>query len=599
MVGILALAVGVMLSSSSTAVRSSRDRILYEEAYQAAVSGTHVARAWLIDPDMAHTQSGSGSIESDLKSLVDKAKTMNEQIIKDVKANKTSNLMGTSRFTAAGFSLGSQLPDGRYVLYTFPNNGGRVVNFINDPKNKKFTDNLFKGSPSGSLTNYVDMVRITTPGTDATTSASLRETTFIIEARGIAEYAGKKKTRVVQQRVLVYPNEPTAPLLSSGEAILTQGGLVIGGSSHANVHWAPVLAKSNIDMPFLQKITKSVSNKGVVNYTLDTKNGEKFNGAGVYTDDPNFKSNVMDSWLKWMAGTNGRLVARDGNLYANLPSSITDFFASAIKNTSDSSLPTKSNVILSGYYSSSGTSMNNPNGVYSTDNQGNTTGSLVERNPWVDQRVDSFFNEMNYAQLKAYAKSHNGYYYYNQNTSKLYDAAGTVVNQWPDMANQVSGSPFDSLNSNVSDRILFIDSYANKDSSAPTSPFSSAINLPTFWKGIVYVNGSVQGSGAGSSPDMIVRTPTQFKDFRENGSSSSYTIGRVVLDGILVCQGVASFQGNTAIYGTLAAKNGIDFVGTPSIFYNSANGEGRLKDDDSQVAEYRIIAGRMYETASN
>lgn len=604
MVGILALVVGVMLSSSGTALRTSRERILYEEAYQAAVSGTHIARGWLIDPDMARTQSGSSSIETDLTELVNKAKQMNEQIINDVKANKFTNLYGTSRFTAAGFSLGTQLSDGRYVLYTFPTNNGRVVNFINDPQRKKFDNNLFKGTLDSGFTNYVDMVRITTPGTNAETSSSLREATFIIEARGIAKYAGQTKTRIVQQRVLVYPNEPTAPLLSAGEAILTQGGMVVGGNSHANIHWAPVLTMGNIDMTFMKQIAKSGS-AASTKWTLDTtsKNNDKFNGAGVPTDDPNFKySGVMDKWLKWMAGSQGILTDVDGKpMFGNLPAGTKDFFAEALANNAlldpTYSKPMQGNIVLGGRYSDAGTTMYNPNGIYTTNDKGVVTGALVQGSTDVDKRVTDFFGKMNYSQLKEYAKTHNGYYYYDN--GKFYNAAG-VETALPDMVSQATPKGgFDPLGSSVNDRILFVDSKADKNSSAPNNPFSAKMPLPNFWKGVMYINGNVVSNGTGSSPDMIVRTPDQFKAFRETGSSGSYKVNGVLIDGILICQGIADLGGNTAIYGTLAAKGGVGVGGTPSIFYNSANGEGRLKDDDSQVAEYRIIAGRMYETASN
>src|SRR5690606_9129209 len=102
MAGIMAMAVGVMLSSSNTAIRRSGEKIAYEEAYQMALAGTHVARAWIIDPELASSMAGSADAKTELDSLIQKATAMNQDIAADIearlKANPNDSLAGLNLY---------------------------------------------------------------------------------------------------------------------------------------------------------------------------------------------------------------------------------------------------------------------------------------------------------------------------------------------------------------------------------------------------------------------------------------------------------------------------------------------------------------------
>lgn len=627
MVGILAMSVGVMLSSSSRVIRGSRDKILYEEAYQAALSGTHVARAWMLDPALAKAMTGSDALETEIKALVYKGLQMNDEILFDRERGNTLNLQGTTiRYTAkpAYFSLGKTLENGRVVLYDFPADSP-IVSFINDSDDKTFSDNLFQGTPEKGHRNYVERIRITTPPMDTESSVSLLECTFVIESHGVAEYAGTRKERVLHQRVLLFPKQPGGALMSAGESIITEGSMTIAGKSHANVHWAPVKAKGDIALEFLETLNPVLNGSTIDKWNFKTVDGtgKKFNGAGVLMEDPNFKyTGVLDKWLKWMSGSKGQLLGVETVLLNNKtmplfhklkdslgnPLPVKDFFAEVVNNEYNNATSNlrKDNLNLLGQYVVAGTTMQDStgvkgtysNGMYKIDGAGVAKdGALVQGSAEVDASVDSFFGTMNYKELKEYAKNHDGYYYYDG--SSLYDSTGKLVptKQYPDMIGQVGTGVLDPLSETVApDRVLFIDSAADKDSLEPNNPFTGDFKLPNFWKGVMYVNGNItQSSAGGSGPSMVVRTPDQFQDYRDDiENSGSYKIDNVLIDGIMICNGLAGLAGNTTIYGTLAALDGVSVGGTPSIFYNSANGEGRMKGDQSMSAKFRLIAGKLY-----
>lgn len=620
MVGILSMAVGVMLSSSNRTIRGSRDKILYEEAYQAALSGTHVLRAWMINPELAGSWRGEGTVQADLEALVTKARAMNEKIISD-KYSPESSLYGTGRFASAGIDVsGEALADGRVVIYDLGNDNP-IVSFINDSDDKKFDDNLFTGTPDKGHRNYVKSVRITTPGTSDDTSCSLRQTTLIVESTGVAEYAGTIKERTVHQRILIYPNKPDDPLLSAGDAIITRGDLAIQGKSHANIHWAPVLAKGDIALEFLTQLQPPAIPGA--DWILNSANGygSKYNGAGVLTSNQHHSFSAgapVEKWLKWMAGTGGELTASNGeNLFAKVtdsagtPIPITDFFADLYDGgIAGAETLSMNSITLTGEYLTALTSLKDEsyyNGMLGLNDEGVLEGALVQGSDAVDARVDGFFNTMRYEDLKEYAKRHDGYYTFDG--TNLKNAAGVPVknNVLPNMKPQVeklvgTQGYYDPLtDTGINDRILFIDGPNQPGDTADTEPnpeFSGKVTMPNFWKGVVYVNGGVNITGT-KAQNMTIRTPDQFEAFRDETpvSPASHDIKGVFLDGILVANGSAVLGSNVTVYGTLAARDGVELGGTPSIFYNSANGEGRLKDDESENAEFRLIAGRLYEVA--
>ncbi len=609
--GIVALAVGIMLSTTRTAIRRSADRLTYEEAYQAALAGTHIARAWLVDPPLVGTMSGNFSngknastTQADIQNLVDRATAMNKTISTEVAAKLLAklpitnmNLYGTSRYATAGFTIpNTSLSGGRKLLYHIPCNP--LVTLINNAGQPKFTKNLFQGTPAGGHKNYVEWVRITTPGTDAETSASLRETTFIVEAKGVSEYAGVKKERVVQQRILIKPNKPGEPLLSATESILTGGAFSAQSMSSGNVHWGPVLAKGDITNPFINIFTQTTQGKLFKGWELTFKQSQKANmaGAGV-AESGNNGSNfngILDTKLQWKTGVNGKIYGYQGEyMFKNLfpqPVGEFDFFKSLLAGTLNIGLTpiNKNNLELDSAFTDRGTDLTNPlkyNGLYDT---ALGSGAMVQKSPSVDTRINSFFGDVNYEKLKTYAQSHDAYYTWNGSTLK--NAAGTVVS----MPTMTPGNT-DTLAANaVSDRMLFVDSVAGTEA----TPFTKAVQLPAFWKGVVYANGPIETSGAGSAPNIIMRSPEQFTQFRQYGSSTPAPKegNGVFVDGIVICNGTADLGANGAIYGTLAAKTGVITGANFSIFYNSANGEGRMKDTSTGAQPYNLIAGKLYET---
>ncbi len=622
-VGIITMIVGIMLSSSNTAVRASRDKILFEEAYQAAVSGTHVARAWIIDPELGADMAGNGNIETELTAIVNAAKKMSEDVIESNYALADASPSQAKSTWFSNIGNATPLSDGRYVLYTFPQNAGRVASFENGKDNKQFNTSLFQGGSASDLKNYVDMVRITTPGTSDETTCSLRQTSLIIEARGVSEYAGTKKERVVQQRVLVYPNDTGIPLLKSNAAIITQAGLTIGGSSHINVHWGPVLAKEDLELLGMT-LTKPTDPTLPWSLAPSYDTFKKYNGAGTYTYNlPDFTgTEVVDEWLSWETGVAGRLMADSGAdpLFKDVAlapgQQITDFFAQLVNGDFAALNPglTPTELHLDGKYELAGTSLDSPenyNGILTeTEEAGTWQGALVQGDPAVDAAVDEFFAANNYAKLKAYAIDHNSYI--RITAAGMVNAVGNPLwvdpatkqmsdvrqsNSWKRLTDleQISMESlvppdYDPLtNTTLDDRLLFVDS----EGQSPDAPISGVvtINPKFFWKGIMYVNGSLDSGGAGDAPTVILRTPDEYLD----ESLPGHAVSSMLVEGILIVNGTVTSRGNMTIYGTLAGKGTIDLGGTPSIFYNPANGNGRIKDTDPEASLIRLIAGRLYE----
>jgi len=651
MTAILALSIGIMLSSSRTAIQRSADRIAYEEAYQTALAGTHIARAWLVNPELAGDMLGgtsvaaasigsdgavtlamnqqntarislvsndmagtmatasASSVESDLETIIQKAVAMNQQIMEDVKNGNYTDMYGPAvRF--GDLVKSTTLSGGRKLVYNFP--GSPIVSFDSRPGQKGVT---FNGAAAGGNKSYVEWVRLTTPGTDNVTSASLRETTFIVEAKGVAEYAGVKKERVVQQRVLIKPNEPQNPLIGANEAILTQQFISVKGESSANIHWAPVLSQMDLNLDFISQITDATKN-GVRNITLNL-NKQKANiaGARVYESGNGSAFNgYLDEWLQYKTGVNGRLMAgASGNSNVPMFGAITggsygsaqefDFFKELANGTFGTGTSIN-NLVLS--YSGGGgegwqgtnygsnqtdvTSVNNPNGLFDPDN--GYAGSLVQGDDAVDERVEEFFTEMSYDALRAYAEAHASYYTWD-GTNLTNVATGKIETPTMKMAN--TSDPLSPAA--PSDRILFVDSPAKSQD----APFGEAFTIPGFWKGVVYANGPMKFPGSSGAQTVQMRSPIQFQEFRagKTPSTSVLSHSKVILDGIVICNGSVDMStGGGVVYGTVAAKGGVKVGANFSIFYNPANGEGRLRDTSSEWQPYNLVAGKLYEVKS-
>jgi len=652
MVAILFMAIGSMLYVTNATTRSSRDKILYEQAYQAAIAGTQVARAWLIDTSKAGTMTNDSTVSTSLDSLRSAFVTLNQEIVDTsyTAAAKTPSqivsYLGTKGFTAAGTGISN----GRKLLYKFPTKSGRVVAFPAAPAKTQFTDNLFHGNVTNGLSNYVSELDLTTIGTSGTVDyGSLREVSMIIESHGKATLGGVTKERVIHERVLIYPQKKGPPLISSNAAIMSRYNIYVNGSkgktnSHFNVHWAPVMAAGNIEMLELT-LTKGSKN-GKPSYELGANNqGSKANAAGLQGHDNQVDPLPTDKWLKWQAAGD-LLDSGDNNFFAPLydgnstlaSSNVGDFFQQVLAGTFTASIGLSPSTLQLG--SDFDPAINGANWLNTTSKTpytggagsdfglyglaaGNTytsgSGSLMQHSQAVADAVNAFFSQLQYDTLKAYAIDHNGYIrpnsatnptaFYGPNGSLLYvdntthhltysssnSTKLTGLGQL-DMTKLIPSSmsePYDTSDPSfpVADQILFVDNFDNAYSSDPNKASPNYQLDSFFWKGVSYICGDVDfGNSGGVS--LKIKSPDQF-----NGLVSGYeTMDKCHLDGIMICNGNVSGNGGYSIYGSLAGRDGVTFNGNTRYFYNTQNSLGRLQTGSQSLKDFRLVSGRIYET---
>jgi hypothetical protein len=232
----------------------------------------------------------------------------------------------------------------------------------------------------------------------------------------------------------------------------------------------------------------------------------------------------------------------------------------------------------------------------------------VQQSSWVASTVDSFIqNDMNYNTWKAFAQSKNLYakpgsggfvnanntplYYKNDSNNPNDHALLAVPNGQQIPTNyarftslkQITMSglvPGDHVTMDIPDRILFIDTAEGTPNGTPTN-ISLGSNDDWFWKGLVYINGSLSMQGAGASPTINVKNPTQYAQYLADpvaNRTNGYNVASCVCDGILYATGEISRGGNQSVYGTVATKTGMGSGGGPVIYYNSRNKFGLFKD---------------------
>lgn len=677
MVAIIGFSVGVMLLSANRSIRVSREKIMYEEAYQAAISGTHLVRAWLIDPDLmaGMTGGGGGGATAESPSLIGPEPVMtasveSQQVLPDTVfgagagffglGGNSNSLQGVQLAAAGGGSgttggssgssaqskieklmeqankmgqdilenyaladltpaqtvakwfptaEGTQLADGRIVLFSgFPKNASGAIASLNRTKDGPNKNKSIFQASQEEKPNYVADLRITTIAPNESGNGALRRSSFVIESKGAAVYAGTKKERVVQQRVLVYPQKTVDPLLSTNEALILNGSYTFNGNSHALVNWAPALAKGDM------KLVKffSIGKKGN-DYVVDA--GNKVNAGRVTPNDGKI-TGVTDYWLKWMTGQNGRLLSGDTPLFSGLPSGISDFFTELYTGRIPGITP--DTVKFAGGYKpvtsytppepgSKGDPKTNPlRGLVDLDKEGNQVGSLVQGSKAVDERIDNFFQrDADPEALKrmavaagTYIKWSSAGYFVNSDNQALYvdntgglspySSSGALLRSVSQLSmtkliKDKSGPVSIHSREAIPDRILYID-----------KPGQSVDLSGFFWKGIMYANCNIMGNGKGDA-DLYVKDPDQYQSDPFDIEKKRHTLEGVFLDGILIVNGTVNLGGNMTIYGTLATTRNLDLNGTPNIYYNSANGTGRMQKPTEEPQEQRVIAGRITE----
>lgn len=460
------------------------------------------------------------------------------------------------------------------------------------------------------------------------------------EAKTITQ--GVEKTRYIQQKLLIAPTttktlttsiyQPPSdsPPMSPGGSIVAGGAVTIQGSSQLNVYWGPIQVDGKIDMLEYSPVALNSSGKWELSI------GNKSTGPGIYVtlDDG---AVVLEKWLRWQSSN--MLYKKQGSneiaIFPNMPSQtgnipVTDFFAQLMNGSFqyyDNVSHTWKNygaadVALTPYSgtvktpASFGISVDGGLSVYydalKTGGYNVGTGGYVQNTAAIGQMVQNTINnDMKYSVWKQYAIQKNGYCKWNSSASQFVNATGiklwvksdrTLIsgNAQPTGTTaftnlkQISMKPLLPSNGNsynITDQILFVDTpqgnpvgVSNSGTPGASSSPGQAYNLnfnssdDFFWKGLMYVNGSVNTSGGGAfptvfmqSPDEFAADPTQSTIGLSGEAKKGHHIANCYLDGILFADGSVTRTGNASVYGTLVSKHGGNSGGGPSIYYNCRN----------------------------
>lgn len=631
MITTFSIAVAAVLGVANHNTHTTRAQLEYEAAYTAALSGIHTTRALINHPYLAVTMLGNAKLEDDLKLVVGGA----SGAVKDVlKGNLTGLLTGTGGLVGGLLSrhgLGSLLnvlPDGRIVLLDLPQQNGRIVGFVNDHGNKKFTNSLFNGTAANGYQSFVDRIRITTTPVQDILSLplDLRNVALIIESRGVVDTGHRRKERVLQERVLILPDLAELPLIGAGAALLTGGDLNVTGNTNFDVLWDPIMAKGDIDIVGLSMNSILPILPGLPLLGANLSASDKYRGPGVKIPGMQDGGQAMkEKWVKYQAGAGSKLDIKNGNLLGSLLGNllgVTDLF-SQINNGGLKLLGiplTNSNVNLTGKFKDANVTQANGHeyGLYDKNDAGQASnGALVQNSTEVTERVDQFMDaEMDYASLKSIAIARNTYLkpisgqdqYGNQFDQPLYVAEGAVLT-----TDATEGEPLKKLSQltmkdkiaaiggqvhrddslRVDDQLLFID-YVGGSKENPGTVYTHELDTGFFWKGLLYICGNVHMQDATGNPGIFVKSPEQFAE-DPHGLQRGQTVQNVVMDGILFATGTVSKTGSAALYGTLASKLPLDSLESPQILFNSTNLLGRLRSPVSADLEVRVVLGRVYE----
>jgi hypothetical protein len=644
LVGVLAIAVSAMLLNVRQFSRSTSDKMAYEEAYHAALGGVQMTKAWLMDSGLARAQLGT-TLGNTFENITTGAVHLVATAV-DEKYNQGDSDWAETRtagqVSAAFATYEPGIPDTsidggtRRVLIDLTNTPVRFMNDMTTPT----TYNMISGSTR--LRSRVTRIRVTTPycAVGASVSGdetsghwvrdSLLKTSVIVEAEAQTYSAGSTKTRWVQQKLLLGPTVyqgPTSwdelttelvippsngnPDLSPGGSIISGGPVTIQGNSHMNVWWGPVQVNGNIDILDLSFGTSGSGSNSAISLTA----GDKYYGAGledsygapVSDTDPT----LVEKWLRWQCS--GSFKDNHGNdIMPNLSNGtqITDLFVQIQNQSLDGGGKdydiSRTNLSGFGY-----TAQNGEGVLYDADDDGNYiigTGAFVQHVPSIGTTVQTFLsNDLSYDSWKQYAIAQNGYAKPGTgvNSGKYVDSLGRVLYVKSDrtltldstgntvftslkqisMKNQI---PSDGNTYNITDQIFFLDTKeGTQNGTQNTVTLNSQDDF--FWKGLLYVNGSVSTSGGGAFPSIWAQNPEQYAQWPgEVGTGKGYTIDNCYVDGIVYATGSVTRTGNAAIYGTMVCGTGADGAGTPNVFYNSRNKGGLFQPGSPYIEETTI-----------
>lgn len=160
-----------------------------------------------------------------------------------------------------------------------------------------------------------------------------------------------------------------------------------------------------------------------------------------------------------------------------------------------------------------------------------------------------------YQTLKEMAMAH-GRYYTTDAAGNVYegavkDAAHKVVfNDEFGEADRVN-SPYD---------LVFIDTINGQPPAANGSNLATITNSGTGlgMKGVFYICANFTQTGAGNPASLVCEKP----------DSTSQSISKVYLDGVLYSAGWMDLGGNPIVYGSVVAEKGFASGGTPEVYYN-------------------------------
>lgn len=629
MAGLVAFSVGSMLLSVRYLTHGVRDKMAMEESYQAAMSGLHLGRAWLADPAQANTMLSangfSSDIANDLQNLRQCAADMSKDVIEHSSSDPNYGRKSPSQIVDAYFSgendftaEGTQLSDGRIVLYTLPVlDNGRIASF---DSNKETNVALTSTGATEGSESFVSRIRITTPYPPNTSgtypseapwngqpwigeSEGLRRTSLIMEALGVATSGNRQLSRVVQQKLLVFPQIDPAPAedegaegVRFGHAIVAGANVSIDGTSSLKIHWGAVMAKGNIEVLTLEPLSVR---RGVG--TLNA--GNKFFGAGVNQEG------LTDYWVKYQA--TGQIYKKQGgNITALFPSTgingvqVQDFFAqfkAGVFGTELTSVDLDGDYVANSIDSivdpnyrdpETGELAASPNMLYAMDETGNYVhgaGALVQNTPAVGDAVDYVLDQtMNYTYWKQRAIDENGYIrpsttgtgFVNHLGNKLYVAPDGTLTTSPSGGEALTALgqltmksyvPAGGETEYIADRVLFIDTPEGAQGGTHKNyTLNASDNF--FWKGLFYVNGNLSTSGGGAFPTVKGRDPNQYAAWALQGLDvGSTSIADCFIRGTVAVTGTYSRTGNAAVYGTMVAKGGYAGSGSPDIWYDMRN----------------------------
>lgn len=658
--GLIAFAVGLMLMHVTQQVRSTQDRMGFEEAWHTGLAGINAIKAYIVTQDKSTTVARQlgGTVQYDPPVLsglagdlarvtsgaIEQANYVaenesNPSLFVNMKAadifNKWYKIQGLtvpSDGTINENGLQRQVLFQTYVTSSErPSNGQTVIALPNDLSGSA-AEQIFQNATPANARSFVTRIRVTTPYRPGGTSTGvvgkpddLTQTTLIVEAEGIALPSNKNldmafagmgggaKRRILAEKIQVLAQDlntttiPTPPL-KPGAAIIARGTVTHIGESHFNVAWGPVWSKGAIK---LLKFQPSYF-KGVFSMSP-----QKVKSAGAGIDG--------DKWLKYVSAG---LLTNDGSpLFTGLSPTTQDLFVEAyqglLKDAGGKSIP-KENVDLQPGYD------NNYNGVTGgvpdwalpdpkglnvfvadPDNAGNIaigTGALVQNWPGVNALIDAQTNQLQTSEtfFRNLAKLNGTYFSYDTATGK-YSGSGLFGASWDDVLAKIDKTSLLGGQTNpyvVPDGVLFVESNATGAvSTYPTINVNSGSAL--FWRGLMYLkNMNINSTGAGKLADVHMQNPDQFAadpDSAGHLGSQGTNVSNCFLDGILFTNGMAGGTGNISIYGCVITIGGWENGGTPSIYYNPRLKKGMFFTEtvtSGKKAITNILSSALFERHS-